>query len=248
MATVAVIVRGPCAVAGSLRCPGGEGAMSLEDYLAFLLAVTVFVLLPGPSAMMVVANSLRYGLRAGLLTVAGRQIGVMLVILLVVGLGLATFAEADPRWFDAFQLAGALYLIWLGWKMLRAPAPAPALATPPAADAAGAAADLAAGPGGGPGGGFMLQGAVVVLGNPKALLFFAAFFPQFISPKGNPDLQRVLLCATAFIVSALGDGAYAVLAGRLRKLLGAQRIRQLTMAGGLCMIGGGLWLALWRSL
>src|SRR5215475_14142292 len=147
--------------------------MAVGDYLAFLLAVTVFVLLPGPSAMMVVANSLRYGLRAGLLTVAGRQIGVMLVILLVVGLGLATFAQADPRWFDAFQLAGALYLIWLGWKMLRAPAPASE--TPLAADVpAAAGADVARGPGGG----FMLQGAVVVLGNPKALLFFAAFFPQ----------------------------------------------------------------------
>ena len=203
--------------------------MSLNLYLAFLLAVVVVVIIPGPSVTLVIANSLRHGMRAGLLNVAGTQIGLA-VIIGVVGLGLASVARTMGWWFDWLRLAGAVYLIWLGWKMLRAPAPAADQPRPPR-----------------PAGGFLLQGLLVALSNPKTLFFFGAFFPQFMDPHGNTALQVVLLGATAMVVAAISDSAYALLAGRAGTLVARRRIHQFAKASGLCLIGGGAWLAFSRS-
>ena len=203
--------------------------MSLNLYLAFLLAVVVVVIIPGPSVTLVIANSLRHGMRAGLLNVAGTQIGLA-VIIGVVGLGLASVARTMGWWFDWLRLAGAVYLIWLGWKMLRAPAPTADQPRPPR-----------------PAGGFLLQGLLVALSNPKTLFFFGAFFPQFMDPHGNTVLQVLLLGATAMVVAAISDSAYALLAGRAGTLVARRRIHQFAKASGLCLIGGGAWLAFSRS-
>jgi len=203
--------------------------MSLNLYLAFLLAVVVVVIIPGPSVTLVIANSLRHGMRAGLLNVAGTQIGLA-VIIGVVGLGLASVARTMGWWFDWLRLAGAVYLIWLGWKMLRAPAPTADAPRPPR-----------------PAGGFLLQGLLVALSNPKTLFFFGAFFPQFMDPHGNTMLQLLLLGGTAMLVAAISDSAYALLAGRAGTLVARRRIHQFAKASGLCLIGGGAWLAFSRS-
>ena len=203
--------------------------MSLNLYFAFLLAVIVVVIIPGPSVTLVIANSLRHGMRAGLLNVAGTQIGLA-VIIGVVGLGLASVARTMGWWFDWLRLAGAVYLIWLGWKMLRAPAPMADAPRPPR-----------------PAGGFLLQGLLVALSNPKTLFFFGAFFPQFMDPHGNTMLQLLLLGGTAMLVAAISDSAYALLAGRAGTLVARRRIHQFAKASGLCLIGGGAWLAFSRS-
>jgi threonine/homoserine/homoserine lactone efflux protein len=203
--------------------------MSLNLYLAYLLAVIVVVIIPGPSVTLVIANSLRHGMRAGMLNVAGTQIGLA-VIIGVVGLGLASVARTMGWWFDGLRLAGAVYLIWLGWKMLRAPAPTADAPRPPR-----------------PAGGFLLQGLLVALSNPKTLFFFGAFFPQFMDPHGNTMLQLLLLGGTAMLVAAISDSAYALLAGRAGTLVARRRIHQFAKASGLCMIGGGAWLAFSRS-
>ena len=203
--------------------------MSLDLYLAFLLAVVVVVIIPGPSVTLVIANSLRHGMRAGLLNVAGTQVGLA-VIIGVVGLGLASVARTMGWWFDWLRLAGAVYLIWLGWKMLRAPAPTADAPRPPR-----------------PAGGFLLQGLLVALSNPKTLFFFGAFFPQFMDPHGNTVLQVLLLGGTAMVVAAISDSAYAILAGRAGTLVARRRIHHFAKASGLCLIGGGAWLAFSRS-
>ena len=202
--------------------------MSVELYLAYVLACAVMTIVPGPTVTLIVANSLRHGARAGLLNVVGTQLGLglMLGILLV---GLASIIATMGWWFDWLRLAGAAYLVWLGWKLLRAPA-APEAAKLPT-----------------PRGGFLLQGFLVLMGNPKALLWFGAFIPQFVDPAGNYVGQVVLLGLTAMAVAALSDGAYAVLTGRAGALFAARHVRTVSRIGGLCLIGGGAWLALTRA-
>ena len=92
--------------------------MSLELYAAYLVACLIVVLVPGPTVTLILANSIRHGTRAGLLNVLGTQVGLALMIG-VVGLGLTSLMEAAGHWFDWLRLAGAAYLIWLGWKMIR---------------------------------------------------------------------------------------------------------------------------------
>jgi homoserine/homoserine lactone efflux protein len=86
----------------------------------------------------------------------------------------------------------------------------------------------------------------VILSNPKALLFFGAFIPQFVDPSGAYVRQIVLLGATFMAVATLCDGAYAVLVGRLGLALSGRRVRLLSRASGGLLVGGGLWLALAR--
>jgi homoserine/homoserine lactone efflux protein len=203
--------------------------MSVELYLAYVLACIVITIVPGPTVTLIVANSLTHGARAGLLNVAGTQIGLALMLGVLV-IGLASVIETMGHWFDWLRLAGAAYLIWLGWKLLRSSGTVEKPGSVPA-----------------PRGGFMLQGFLVLMGNPKALLWFGAFIPQFIDPKGEYVGQVFLLGFTAMAVAALSDGAYAVVTGRASAWLTGNRIRLVNRIGGLCLIGGGAWLALTRA-
>src|SRR6266851_3129316 len=92
--------------------------MSLELYAAYLVACLVIVIVPGPTVTPIIANSLRHGTRAGLLNMLGTQVGLALMIG-VVGIGLTSLIEAMGHWFDWLRIAGAAYLVWLGWKMIR---------------------------------------------------------------------------------------------------------------------------------
>jgi threonine/homoserine/homoserine lactone efflux protein len=202
--------------------------MSLSVYIAFLLATVVVVVVPGPTNTLIVANSVRHGRRAGLLNVAGTQIGLAATVGLVL-LGLTSLIAAMGAWFDWVRLAGAAYLIWLGWKLLTD---------------SGAQENTVPRI---PRGGFVVQGMTVELSNPKTLLFFGAFFPQFMDMHRNHTIQVLIMGATAMAVAALSDSAYALLAARTAKLLTAKRARVMSRVSGSVLIGGGLWLAFSRS-
>jgi len=203
--------------------------MSLELYLAYVAACIVLVIVPGPTVTLIVANSLKYGTRAGLINIAGTQLGLALCIGIVL-LGLASLIATLGWWFDLVRLAGAAYLVWLGWKLLRASG---------ALDAPGHAPR--------PREGFFVQGVAVLMSNPKALVLFGAFFPQFIDPNGDYVAQVVLLGITAMAVALVFDSLYAILAGRAGAVLTQRRVRLVSQASGLCLIGGGVWLALART-
>src|SRR5438105_2870893 len=94
--------------------------MSLEIYLAYVLACLLITLIPGPTVTLIVANSLAHGARAGLLNVAGTQAGLALMMLTLI-VGLSSVIAAMGWLFDWLRLAGALYLVWLGWKLIRSP-------------------------------------------------------------------------------------------------------------------------------
>ena len=133
-------------------------------------------------------------------------------------------------WFDWLRLAGAAYLVWLGFKLIRSSGDL---------DRLGRTAK--------PRGGFVLQGFLVLLGNTKALLWFGAFIPQFIDPTSDYVRQVILLGLTAMACAALSDGGYAVLAGGARNLMSKSRVRLVSRIGGVCLMGGGVWLALARA-
>jgi len=209
--------------------------MSAQLYLAYVAACVAIVIVPGPTVTLIIANSLRYGARAGLFPAAGTQLGLALMIAILC-VGLDSIIAGIGVWFDWVRLAGAAYLVWLGWKLLRAPAalaePGHAAAPPPPRP---------------PRSGFFLQGFLVILSNPKALLFFGAFIPQFVDPNGDAVRQVVLLGATFMAVATLCDGAYAVLVARLGLALSGRGVRLASRLGGGLLVGGGIWLALARA-
>jgi len=201
--------------------------MSFELYAAYLVACLVVIIVPGPTVTLILANSVRHSARAGLMNVLGTQIGLA-VMIGIVGIGLTSLIEAMGHWFDWLRLAGAAYLVWLGWKMIRS---------------SGNAGDKTPRS---PRGGFIMQGALVALSNPKTLLFFGAFFPQFIDPARDHGLQILIMGLTAMLFAAVSDSAYALASGHAGRMLSARRVRWMTRASGGFLIGGGVWLALSR--
>lgn len=204
--------------------------MAVHAYLAYVAACIIIVIVPGPTVTLIIANSLRHGTRAGFLNIAGTQLGFAIMIAVVLA-GLASLIAAMGWWFDWLRFAGAAYLVWLGIKLLRS-------------SGASLVSTQYAEP---PRGGFFLQGFLVAISNPKALLLFGALFPQFIDASGNYVRQVLLLGLTVMAIAFISDGAYAVLAGRAAAMLSQGRARLIGRASGLCLVGGGVWLALARS-
>src|SRR3954447_15293055 len=204
--------------------------MSLQAYLAFVAACIALALIPGPVVTLVIANGLRYGTRAALTNILGVQAGLTIVIG-IVAVGLTSLMATMGYWFDWVRFAGAAYLIWLGIKLIRAPVTGVKADSPPPP----------------PRGGFFLQGFVVLLANPKVLVFFGAFIPQFMDMSKDHVLQVALLGITFMVIAGLTDAIYALLAGRARLFFSAQRTRLVSRVSGGFMIGGGIWLALMRA-
>lgn len=195
-------------------------------YLAFVLATVVLMLIPGPNVALIVANSVAHGTRYGLLTLAGTS-AAMVPQLLLTALGMTALLAGLGMWMEALRWAGAAYLVALGVRQFRA-----------------ASLDLSrVGPQPRSPRRIWLRGLVVSLTNPKTLLFYGAFFPQFVA-RDRPALPQVmLLCVTFLAVALVIDGMWAVLAGRARPLLARHGRARNRLSGGL-LIGAGLGLAL----
>lgn len=197
--------------------------------LSYVIASLLIVVVPGPTVTVIIANSIRHGARAGLLNVMGTQIGLAMMMA-VLAVGLSAVVTVMGSLFEVLRLMGAAYLIWLGIRLWRSDG------------RLGSGEDARR-----PRGSFILQGLVVVWSNPKALLFFGAFIPQFIDPAaGSAALQSVVFGLIFMAVATLGDGLYAVLAGGAGARLTRSRIRLTERISGTFLIGGGLWLALAR--
>jgi threonine/homoserine/homoserine lactone efflux protein len=204
--------------------------MSLQLYLAFIAACIALALLPGPVVTLLIANGLRHGTRAALTNIAGVQAGLAIVIG-TVAVGLASLMATMGYWFDWVRFAGAAYLVWLGIKLIRAPVEGVNTDAPPPP----------------PRGGFFLQGFLVLLSNPKVLVFFGAFIPQFMDMNKDHVSQVALLGVTFMVIAGLTDAIYALLAGRARLFFSSSRTRLVSRISGGFMVGGGVWLALIRT-
>lgn len=199
--------------------------MTLEAYIAFCIAAIAIVIVPGPTVTIVIANSLKHGARAGMLNVAGTQAGLLVWMAIAIA-GLASAIAYMGFWFDVLRIAGAAYLIWLGIKLVRSKGQLTAAAATA------------------PRGGYFFQGFVVILSNPKVLLVFGALIPQFISKDGDYMNQLILLGLSFMVIATVFDSLYAFAAGNAGSWLSQKRVRFVEVSSGLCLIGGGLWLAL----
>jgi threonine/homoserine/homoserine lactone efflux protein len=204
--------------------------MSLQLYLAFVAACIALALLPGPVVTLLIANGLRHGTRAALVNIAGVQAGLAIVIS-IVAVGLTSLMATMGYWFDWVRFAGAAYLVWLGIKLIWSPVEGISADAPPPPPRVG----------------FFLQGFVVLLANPKVLVFFGAFIPQFMDMSKDRVSQVTLLGITFMVIAGLTDAIYALLAGRARLFFSARRTRLVSRVSGGFMIGGGIWLALIRT-
>jgi homoserine/homoserine lactone efflux protein len=197
-----------------------------QTYITFCLAAAALALVPGPTVTVIIANSLRFGSRAGLLNVLGTQIGVF-VWLGLAALGLQAAIAAMGVWFDVLRVAGAAYLIWIGIKMLRSKGQLSLAngATPKPKN-------------------FLLQGFIVIMSNPKMLVLFGALIPPFLTPDGDTLRETLWLGGTFMLIAAAGDTLYALLAGSAGAWLSHSRVRAIEVVSGICLTGGGLWMAL----
>ena len=204
--------------------------MDLNLYLAFVAATTLLILIPGPAVSLIVANSLAYGGRSALVTVAGSSTAI-LMHLAILALGMTSMLLVLSEWFEVLRWAGVAYLIYLGVQHWRA--------KPAALDAAAVNSVSQRR--------LYWQGFVVNATNPKTLFFYAAFFPQFVDPALPATQQMLLLCATFLTIATILDGGYALIGGRLRGYLGdLRRARIRNRITGTLIIGAGLGLALAR--
>jgi homoserine/homoserine lactone efflux protein len=204
--------------------------MPLDLYLAFVLASAVLILIPGPNVTLLVANSIAYGARRALATLAGTSSAIALQLVITV-LGMTSLMLVLATWFEWLRWAGVLYLVYLGVQQWRA-LPVALEDVDPQAIATRA---------------LFWRGFLVSATNPKTLLFYAAFFPQFVDPASGPLPQLLLMSATFLGLATVLDGGYALLAGRLRRVFrGQRRARLRNRLTGSLLIGAGLGLALAR--
>ncbi|WP_338723889.1 LysE family translocator [Devosia sp. XK-2] len=197
--------------------------------LPYILACLLFSLVPGPSVSVVVANSLAGGTRAGLLTILGTEIS-MLSMVFIVALGLDAVMTFVSGAFEIIKLAGAAYLVWIGWRMFTARGH---LELEPGRRKS----ELR----------YIWQGALVNWSNPKTLLFLSAFLPQFVNLSRPAFGQIMVLGLIVMAVATLTDAVYALAAGRARHVLTAARVRMVSRISGVLLMAGGVWLALQKK-
>lgn len=205
--------------------------MALDHWLAFVAASAVLLAIPGPTVLLVISYALGHGRRAAGSTVAGVALGdftAMTASLLGLGALLATSAML----FTALKWLGALYLVYLGIRLWRAPV----------ADAAVEATRHTTGPGR-----IFLHAYAVTALNPKSLIFFIAFLPQFLDST-RPLLPQLVICEASFLILAtLNALAYALLAATARRTIRQPRVqRAVNRTGGTLLIGAGALAAAWR--
>jgi threonine/homoserine/homoserine lactone efflux protein len=204
--------------------------MPLELYLAFVLASTVLILVPGPNVTLLVANSLSYGPRPAMATLAGTSSAIALQ-LAITALGMTSLMLVLAAGFEWLRWVGVVYLVYLGVREWRA---RPEVLDDQTVRAASSKV-------------LYWQGFVVSATNPKTLLFYAAFLPQFIDPGRPLGVQLLLLSLTFLVLATVLDGCYALLAGRVRHLFQTKRRARLRhRVTGSLLIGAGIGLALAR--
>jgi threonine/homoserine/homoserine lactone efflux protein len=198
----------------------------LENTIALVAATIVLILIPGPNVALIVANSLRHGMRIGVITSLGTTVGIGLQLLIVV-LGMAALIELVADALTWIKWIGVIYLLYTGVRTWNEP--------PSDLSDIRAQSQTRA----------FWRGVILAVINPKTLLFNAAFLPQFVGNTPDASGQLLFLAAVFMMVIIIGDALWAVFAAAARGWLG--RIGRLhnRISGGF-LIGAGVTLALAR--
>ncbi len=203
--------------------------LGVTDYGAFVVAIIVFLLIPGPGNLALITSTSKGGMRGGLAATIGVILGDQVLILLAVA-GVAALLGAYPAAFHAVQLLGAAYLAWLGGRMLLAkPGAAPVLHIKPHH--------------------YLRQAFMITLLNPKAIVFYMAFFPLFVDAARHQGLMTFAFMALTIAALTFVYGSIAVLLTHFlaRRMRASPLIaRSLEKLAGLFLIGFGIKLVLTR--
>jgi threonine/homoserine/homoserine lactone efflux protein len=205
--------------------------MTLAHWLPFAIASAILVAIPGPTVLLVISYALGHGRRFALVTTAGVALGD-LTSMTASMLGLGVILAASAALFTALKWVGAAYLIYLGFRLWRAPAQAPD--TPDTAETRTSRI-------------FAHAFAVTAL-NPKSIIFFVAFVPQFIDPHIAAASQIVVFEATFVLLGTLNAFCYAMLASAARRARRSPRVQRIVnRTGGSLLIGAGIFAATWKK-
>ena len=194
------------------------------EIIYFLIASFLVVVVPGPTVSLIIANSLKSGMRAGILNVVGTQIGLIILILLL-ALGFKAISPFLEDLIKVVRIIGAVYLMTLGYLSFTSKTLSDNLEKLNKFDKK-----------------FILQGLIVILSNPKAFLFLGAFIPQFIDINQPIGSQIIYFGILFMIVGAIFDGMYAVVFGKFREIIINKYINILNKLGGTLLFFVGLWL------
>lgn len=203
--------------------------ISLETWLAFVAAATVLIVMPGPTVTLVISYALTHGKRSAWATVPGVALGDLTSITLSFA-GLGALLAASATAFTILKFVGAAYLVYLGVKMWRSPV-LPIDASAPVAA---------------PSRSILLHLYVVTALNPKGILFFLAFLPQFLRTDAPAAPQLIILGATFLVIATINAAFYALLAGQVQDWLrgvAARRLLNRISATMLIALGGAMALA-----
>lgn len=205
--------------------------MALDHWLAFVAASAVLLAIPGPTVLLVISYALGHGRRAAASTVAGVALGDFTAMTASLA-GLGALLATSAALFLMLKWIGAAYLLYLGVKLWRAPV----------ADALGDAAAPVARPGR-----ILLHAYAVTALNPKSLVFFVAFLPQFLDA-ARPLLPQLVIFEASFLTLATANAlTYALLASAARRTIRRREVqRAVNRTGGTLLIGAGALAVAWR--
>lgn len=204
--------------------------MQLEIWLTYLAAFTLLSILPGPSVFMVIGQTLSKGLGAGLSCVLGDLLGGVVMITCAFA-GLSTVLAVSSEIYVVIKWLGVAYLAWLGLAQIHAASQVTDLDPAKPHDRPFHTDSLRAG---------FLTGVL----NPKAILFYAAFLAQFITPDAAMLPQFLVLLATSSLVVCVVLASYSLLAAQAKQAFRSAHARKnITYASGACFLGGSALLA-----
>ena len=193
------------------------------ELLYFIIASFLVVIVPGPTVSLIIANSLKSGVRAGLLNILGTQFGVLLLIFLL-ALGFEFISPFVDQIIKIVRIFGAIYLIILGIVAFKSKINV--------TNSQAEKYDKR----------FILQGFIVILTNPKIFLFLGSFLPQFISLEHPVSSQIIYFGLLFLIVATIFDSCYALIFGKFRNLIANKYLKILNLIGGSILILVGFWL------
>ena len=193
------------------------------ELLYFIIASFLVVIVPGPTVSLIIANSLKFGVKAGLLNVLGTQIGVLILIFLL-ALGFEFVSQFVDQIIKTVRILGAIYLIIFGMITFNSKINLNNNQSEKYNKR------------------FIFQGLIVILTNPKIFLFLGSFLPQFISLQHSISFQIIYYGLLFILVATIFDSCYALIFGKFRNLIAHKYLKILNLIGSVILVLVGVWL------
>lgn len=202
--------------------------MDLTLFISFLIFSAGVIIIPGPNVLIIFSTSVKHGASRGLQTVAGTSLA-MLIQLIIAGIGTSWFIQLLAEGFYILKWLGVAYLLYLGLQHLSHAISVRETETQLMASTS------------------FKRGFIISLTNPKTILFFSAFLPQFVSATSNYFQQISILSFTFLLIAIIINSSYAILSAKLQPFLRNRNLSRIQNGfSGLLFLGACTWLATTR--